>query len=365
MRFTHLAMTLALLGAGADLEAARRKPSPKAAPAKAAASKSKRQAAPEVHVVGKGDTGARIAEKHDLDLSELKALNPGVNLAKLSIGQKIRIVAKATKTAPAKAAPAAPAKAIPVTHPQAARIATGLLPVLPELPASTPANLARLERMLPSEVGMRRAEPVIILSEPSRGLATRIQPVLTGDPNLSPVAELGFTPADPLNLDFLWPVETRTKSSFFGPRMRTRTTLVKAKKGKRPKRIKKRYQGVHQGIDLNAPQGTDVYAAMAGRVVESRRDKGYGNFVVIDHGNGVRTLYGHNTANLVQVGDLVRRGQKIALVGSTGHSTGPHVHFEVILNGTKVNPEPFLNAEEEIPDDLVAHNQTLVSPSRR
>lgn len=356
MRFTHLALLLALLGGGADLEAARRKPAPKAASVKA----SRAKVQPSVHTVGRGDTGASIARKYNLGLDELKAFNPGMNLARLSIGGKVRLVARESRQP--RPVDAQPEVRTALRSAEAPSVA-GAAPALPHLPEAGPANLARLERMLPSEVGLRRPVLGIVLSEPASGLSGAIHPVLGSDPNAT--SELGFQPADPLNLDFLWPVETRTTSSFFGPRMRTRTVVAKATKGKRAKRIKKRYQGWHHGIDLNAPLGTEVYAAMDGRVVECRRDRGYGNFVVIDHGNGVKTLYGHNTANLVQVGDLVRRGQKIALVGSTGHSTGPHVHFEVILNGTKVNPEPFLNEDETIPDELLAHNATVGPIVRR
>ena len=70
---------------------------------------------------------------------------------------------------------------------------------------------------------------------------------------------------------------------------------------------------------------------------------GFGNVIEIDHGNGYSTLYGHNSALVAKVGDLVRVGQVIAKAGSTGRSTGPHIHFEVHVNGVPVNPAPFLN----------------------
>jgi len=82
----------------------------------------------------------------------------------------------------------------------------------------------------------------------------------------------------------------------------------------------------------------------AGIVTSAGERNGYGNLVEIDHGNGYITRYGHNEKILVKVGDRVRKGQAISLIGSTGRSTGPHVHFEVVLNGTVVNPEQYIEA---------------------
>lgn len=98
----------------------------------------------------------------------------------------------------------------------------------------------------------------------------------------------------------------------------------------------------HLGIDFDANTGDPVRSAAGGVVSYAGIKTGYGNVVEIDHGNGYSTLYGHNSRLLVRVGDLVRSGQQIAKAGSTGRSTGPHVHFEVHQNGRPVNPRPFL-----------------------
>ena len=99
---------------------------------------------------------------------------------------------------------------------------------------------------------------------------------------------------------------------------------------------------MHLGVDIAAPTGTSIVATGGGTVVFSGWSSGgYGNKVVIDHGMGIQTLYAHNSVNLVSVGDKVSRGDVIARVGSTGRSTGPHVHYEVIVNGTAVNPDRF------------------------
>lgn len=98
----------------------------------------------------------------------------------------------------------------------------------------------------------------------------------------------------------------------------------------------------HPGIDIAAPRNTPVYAAADGIVEVSRLDETYGWVVEIDHGYGIRSVYGHNTRNLVSVGDRVARGKTIAFVGSTGHSTAPHLHFEVRENGVPVDPRKYL-----------------------
>lgn len=100
----------------------------------------------------------------------------------------------------------------------------------------------------------------------------------------------------------------------------------------------------HKGLDIAAPRNTPVLAAADGEVTYSGNGlRGYGNLVVIDHGKGVVTLYAHNNRNLVRKGERVRRGEKIARVGSTGHSTGPHVHFEVQIDGHRVDPQRYLD----------------------
>jgi murein DD-endopeptidase MepM/ murein hydrolase activator NlpD len=98
----------------------------------------------------------------------------------------------------------------------------------------------------------------------------------------------------------------------------------------------------HEGIDIAAGSGSPVRAATDGVVKKASWYGGYGNAVIIDHGGGVQTLYGHNSALSVQPGDRVRAGQVIAKVGSTGDSTGPHLHFEVQVDGKAVNPRPWL-----------------------
>ncbi len=98
----------------------------------------------------------------------------------------------------------------------------------------------------------------------------------------------------------------------------------------------------HKGLDFASNAGDDVVAVAAGIVTWSGERAGYGQLVEINHGNGYVTRYGHNRRSLVAVGDTVQRGDVIAQVGSTGRSTGPHVHFEVLKNGRQVDPLTFI-----------------------
>ena len=103
-----------------------------------------------------------------------------------------------------------------------------------------------------------------------------------------------------------------------------------------------RWGRLHAGIDMGAPTGTPIYATDGGTVVKSEYYSGYGNVVFIQHEDGRQTRYAHCSQLLVTYGEKVYQGQLIALVGNTGHSFGSHLHFEVVLNGSPVNPRPFL-----------------------
>ncbi len=122
---------------------------------------------------------------------------------------------------------------------------------------------------------------------------------------------------------FLWPLTIRgTLTSGYGYRSDPFTGV----------------RSFHQGQDIAAPKGTAVLAAANGTVITSRYQNSYGNVIMIDHGGGIATVYAHNSALLVSEGTKVTKGQTIARVGSTGYSTGNHLHFEVRVNGKTVNP---------------------------
>ena len=122
---------------------------------------------------------------------------------------------------------------------------------------------------------------------------------------------------------YCWPTpSTRNVTSPFGMRFHP---------------IQKRNK-MHTGIDIGAGYGASILAAAGGTVLRAGWNSGYGNYIVIDHGGGIQTLYGHCSVLQVSAGQSVSRGQQIALVGSTGNSTGPHLHFEVLKNGSYTDP---------------------------
>lgn len=104
---------------------------------------------------------------------------------------------------------------------------------------------------------------------------------------------------------------------------------------------------LHTGLDFSADTGTAIVAAAGGVVVAHEYHPAYGNMVEIDHGDQLVTRYAHASKTMVKLGDLVRRGQKIAEVGSSGRSTGPHLHFEVLVQGVPQDPQKFLSAAED------------------
>jgi murein DD-endopeptidase MepM/ murein hydrolase activator NlpD len=100
---------------------------------------------------------------------------------------------------------------------------------------------------------------------------------------------------------------------------------------------------VHKGLDIKGPMGGEVKAMAKGVVEFAGQKTGFGNCIVLKHGNGFETLYGHLSKILVRVGDQIDIGERIGLIGSTGRSTGPHLHYEVHRYGKKIDPESFLN----------------------
>lgn len=129
----------------------------------------------------------------------------------------------------------------------------------------------------------------------------------------------------------VWPVPGYTRiSSPFGMRTHPITGVYK----------------LHTGTDISAPMGATFVAANDGVVTKAGFNTAYGNMVILDHGGGITTLYAHGSEILVQEGQVVKQGQQVLKVGSTGYSTGPHAHFEIRINGQYVNPLDYLNSDK-------------------
>ncbi|MFA6537417.1 MAG: M23 family metallopeptidase [Patescibacteria group bacterium] len=136
-------------------------------------------------------------------------------------------------------------------------------------------------------------------------------------PQVAPITKLFLPPEKVANGDgYIWPAGVRRISQYFSWR--------------------------HTGLDIAGPTGTNIYAVESGTVVFSGVSNGYGNNIMIDHGNGLKTRYAHASKLYVEKGDSVVKGQTIMAMGSTGWSTGPHLHFEVIVNGAKKNPLAYI-----------------------
>jgi murein DD-endopeptidase MepM/ murein hydrolase activator NlpD len=171
-------------------------------------------------------------------------------------------------------------------------------PALPDQPTGT--AIASMNPTLPADADQTGTDADVALPEP---VLPKAKPKKAG------------------KLSFIKPVLNAIVSSNFG----------------------KRWGRMHEGVDLAVASGTPIHAAERGTVRFSGWSTGYGNLVILDHGGGVTTRYGHASKLLVHNGQTVKKGQTIALVGSTGHSTGPHLHFEIRTQNTPKNPLGYIN----------------------
>ena len=212
--------------------------------------------------VQKGDTFMALAFSNGMTMAEMEALNPGVDINKLQIGQLLNIKEE-----------------------------------VPYLSVQTVDSITYTEEI-----------PCTVREATEKVVAVGTVPRPSWLPN-------GY---------YVWPCYGRITSRFgyryiFGS------------------------YSYHSGIDIAVPYGTSVKAADGGTVTFAGYKGSYGYLVIIDHGNGEQTYYGHNSSLLVSAGDKVYQGQTIAKAGSTGRSTGSHCHFEIRVNGTQVNPSAYLN----------------------
>lgn len=262
-----------------------------------------------VYEVVKGDTFMAIALDNNMTMAELEELNPGVDVNRLYIGQllnvreeipflSVRTVDNITYTEEI---------ACPVEEVSDDTMYEGDTRVIEAGVPGTASVNANVTYLNGKEEG-RDILSSETLSEPT----TRVIAVGTKErPSWFPTGS------------FIWPVQGRINSPFgwrsiFGS------------------------YSYHSGLDIKASTGQSIKAADGGTVEFAGWKGAYGNLVIINHGNGYKTYYGHNSSLTVSAGDKVYQGQVIAKAGSTGRSTGPHCHFEIRVNGTQVNPMSYL-----------------------
>ena len=234
---------------------------------------------PLTHVVARGDTLSGIAERYNMTVQRIRTLNSLTNPHFISPGQTLLLMERPPE-------------------PRRHRVRAG-------------ENLS----VIAANHGVTVAA-IVDLNDLTRINQLSIGQVLS-IPAAASVSEQARSQSSASGM--IWPVIGRI-SSYFGPRWGTR----------------------HTGLDIAAPTGTEIRAVRAGRVEKAGWWGGYGNCIIINHGDGVRTLYAHASRLLVKHGERVVQGQVIARVGSTGNSTGPHVHFEVRVDSRFKDPLNFL-----------------------
>ena len=258
--------------------------------------------------VKKGDTWSQIAAKNDMSSAELLALNPGYNINKLQIGEVLTLSAS-----------------VPYLTMTVVKQERYLDDVSYNIEYTDSADLYQGDYKVTSKGEYGKAD-VMAKATYVNGEETE-RTILSSVTLKEPVTEyrLRGTKARPTWMptgSFRWPTSGRI-SSYFGGR-------------KSPGGIGSTN---HKGTDIGRVGYTSsVYAAKAGTVIISQKSSSYGNYIVISHGSGNTTLYAHLSSRKVSVGDVVQQGQVIGITGSTGHSTGPHLHFEITENGVRINP---------------------------
>ncbi|MDE6182688.1 MAG: peptidoglycan DD-metalloendopeptidase family protein, partial [Eubacteriales bacterium] len=259
------------------------------------------------YTIKSGDTLYQVAINADMTMEELLKANPGLTEdSMLKIGQELNIVVPEPLLSVVTYEQAVYTEAIPkkvetINNDQEYKTYRKVISAGKDGSKEITATVKKVN-------GIEESREVVsekVLTEPV------VEKVEVGTLNTPPKKAIG---------NFIYPIVGARLTSGFGPRWGT----------------------MHYGIDLACASGTPIKASDGGTVVFSGWGNGYGNMIKIDHGNGFYTLYGHNSKNIVSVGQKVAQGEVIGYVGSTGNSTGNHLHFEVIKNGVKQNPLNYL-----------------------
>ena len=263
-----------------------------------------------VYVVKKGDTFNAIAYSLDMKPYELAALNPDIKVDLLSINQELIIQQAVPRLSVIATLEATYEEVIPspVEYIETADLYVGD---------------TKVKTQGEDGLALVTAEVVYINN---REMAREVLASTTLKPATVTYTYTGTTPRPKTASKgyFIWPVKGTITSNYGYRYIFGRTSF-------------------HGGLDIGVPTGTSVKAADGGKVIKAGWDNSYGYHVIIRHDNGMETCYAHNSKLLVKVGDKVYQGQIIAKSGSTGNSTGPHCHFEIRVNGTRVNPRPYLS----------------------
>ncbi|MGI6702586.1 MAG: peptidoglycan DD-metalloendopeptidase family protein [Clostridia bacterium] len=258
-----------------------------------------------VYTVSRGDSLWAISRDYNITVEDLEKANPGVNPKKLQVGQQLSMI---------------------VPKPFVTVVTEEIVTLKESIPYETEyresSEFYKGESIV--KIGGRYGEKEITARIIRENGIEVDREILDEEVIKEPVTRM---------------VAVGTKPP--PPRQGTGTFAYPAR-GKITSGFGRRWGRMHNGIDIGIPSGTPVKAADGGTVIFSGRQGTYGNLVIIDHGEGFSTYYGHNSQNLVSRGDKVHKGQTIALSGNTGRTTGPHLHFEVRKFGTPVNPNNYL-----------------------
>lgn len=257
------------------------------------------------HIIEQGENTWTLALKYGLEMEDIMKANPGIVPERLQIGQEINLVV--------------PKPLVSVRTKEYVELVEKI-PFETEYEKTDALYKGDKKITVQGEEGQREIKGYIVKENGVEVTKEIMEEKILVEPKTRVIAEgIKERPATVATGIFANPTRGRLTSPFGN-----------------------RWGRKHTGIDIGSSLGTAINAADAGRVSFSGRNGAYGNLVIIDHENGYQTYYAHNNRNLVKKGDRVYKGQKIAEMGSTGRSTGVHLHFEVRKNGTPLNPQGFV-----------------------
>lgn len=261
----------------------------------------------ETYKVSKGDTLSTIAEKHGLGLSKLREANPEIKGDFIKIGQELKLV-----------------KLEPIVHVMVAKEVTveEAIPYATKYTNSSELWAGQTQVKKAGENGLREVTYKVVSENGKQVEKQELNAVVLKEPSVKEVL--------------------RGTQQMVASRGGGDGQLAWPLRGSITSRYGARGSGFHTGIDISGSKGTPVYSAGNGRVIFAGWSGSYGNLLIIDHGNGLTTKYAHLTAFKVSLGQSVERGDLVGTVGSTGRSTGNHLHFETNVNSKHVDPMRYL-----------------------